>query len=58
VTRDRVIKAVRGAQRVAGVDQGMHILRHTCCPTFAAAQLLGYAETRRGGSERARRESV
>jgi integrase len=28
VTRDRVIKAVRGAQRVAGIQQGVHILRH------------------------------
>lgn len=25
MTRDRVIKAVRGAQRVAGIDQGVHI---------------------------------
>jgi integrase len=28
ITRDRVIKAVRGAQRVAGIEQGVHILRH------------------------------
>ena len=28
MTRDRVIKAVRGAQRLAGIDQGVHILRH------------------------------
>ena len=31
ITRDRVIKAIRGAQRVAGIDQGGHILRHTFC---------------------------
>ena len=31
ITRDRVIKAVRGAQRVAGIEQGVHILRHTFC---------------------------
>jgi site-specific recombinase XerD len=24
ITRDRVIKVVRGAQRVAGIDQGVH----------------------------------
>lgn len=29
MTHDRVIKAVRGAQRIAGIGQGMHILRHT-----------------------------
>jgi len=39
ITRDRVIKAVRGAQRVAGIEQGVHILRHTFCSTFAAAPL-------------------
>jgi integrase len=33
ITRDRVSKAVRGAQRVAGIDRGVHILRQTfCCP--------------------------
>ena len=37
--RDRVIKAVRGAQRVAGIEQGVHILRHTFCSAFAAAPL-------------------
>jgi integrase len=35
MTRDRVIKAVRGVQRVAGVDQGVHILRHTFCSHLA-----------------------
>jgi integrase len=35
ITRDRVIKAVRGAQRVAGIDQGVHILRHTFCSHLA-----------------------
>jgi integrase len=28
ITRDRVIKAVRSAQRVASIEQGVHILRH------------------------------
>jgi integrase len=28
ITRDRVIKAVRGAQRIAGIEQGVHMLRH------------------------------
>ena len=37
ITRDRVIKAVRGAQRIAGIEQGVHILRHTFCSAFAAA---------------------
>jgi integrase len=35
MTRDRVIKAVRAAQRVAGIDQGVHILRHTFCSHLA-----------------------
>ena len=35
ITRDRVIKAVRGAQRVAGIEQGVHILRHTFCSHLA-----------------------
>src|SRR4051812_43297834 len=35
ITRDRVIKAVRGAQRIAGISQGVHILRHTFCPHLA-----------------------
>jgi integrase len=35
ITRDRVIKAIRGAQRVAGLDQGLHILRHTFCSHLA-----------------------
>jgi integrase len=39
ITRDRVIKAVRGAQRMAGIEQGVHILRHTFCSAFAAAPL-------------------
>jgi integrase len=39
ITRDRVIKAVRGARRVAGIEQGVHILRHTFCSAFAAAPL-------------------
>ena len=36
ITRDRVIKAVRGAQRIAGIEQGVHILRHTFCSASAA----------------------
>ena len=28
ITRDRVIKAIGGAQRIAGIEQGVHILRH------------------------------
>jgi len=35
ITRDRVIKAVRGAQRVAGIEQGVHILRQPACSAFA-----------------------
>jgi site-specific recombinase XerD len=31
-----VIKAIRGAQRVAGIEQGVHILRHTFWSAFAA----------------------
>jgi integrase len=34
-TRARVIKAVRGAQRVAGIEQGVHILRHRSVRTWA-----------------------
>ncbi len=30
-----MIKAVRGAQRVAGIEQGVHILRHTFCSHLA-----------------------
>jgi site-specific recombinase XerD len=52
ITRDRVIKAVRGAQRVAGIDQGVHILRHTFCshlamrgaPARAIQELAGHAD--------------
>jgi len=35
ITRDRVIKAVRAAQRAAGIEQGVHILRHTFCSHLA-----------------------
>jgi integrase len=35
MTRDRVIKAVRSAQCVAGIDQGVHIHRHTFCSHLA-----------------------
>src|SRR5574339_827002 len=52
MTRDRVIKAVRGAQRAAGIDQGVHILRHTFCshlamkgaPARAIQELAGHAD--------------
>ena len=52
VTRDRVIKAVRGAQRAAGIEQGVHILRHTFCshlamkgaPARAIQDLAGHAD--------------
>jgi integrase len=52
ITRDRVIKAIRGAQRVAGVDQRVHILRHTFCshlamkgaPARAIQELAGHAD--------------
>ena len=35
MTRDRVIKGIRGAQRVAGIDQGVDTLRHTFCSHLA-----------------------
>ena len=35
ITRDRAIKAVGGAQRVAGIEQGVHILRRTFCSHLA-----------------------
>jgi len=52
MTRDRVIKAMRGAQRIAGIDQGVHILRHTFCshlgmrgaPARAIQELAGHAD--------------
>ena len=52
ITRDRVIKPIRGAQRVAGIDQGAHILRHTFCshlamkgaPARAIQELAGHAD--------------
>jgi integrase len=43
ITRDRVIKAIRGAQRVAGIDQGVHILRHTFCSHLAMKGALARA---------------
>ena len=52
-TRDRVIKAIRGAQRVAGLPQaGVHVLRHTFCshlamkgaPARAIQDLAGHAD--------------
>lgn len=53
ITRDRVIKAIRGAQHVAGLPQaGVHILRHTFCshlamrgaPARAIQELAGHAD--------------
>lgn len=52
VTRDRVIKAVRAAQRLAGIGQGVHILRHTFCshlamkgaPARAIQDVAGHAD--------------
>ena len=52
-TRDRVIKAIRGSQRVAGLPQaGVHVLRHTFCshlamkgaPARAIQELAGHAD--------------
>ena len=52
ITRDRVIKAIRGSQRVAGLPQaGVHVLRHTFCshlamrgaPARAIQELAGHA---------------
>jgi integrase len=52
MTRDRVIKAIRAAQRVAGIGRGVHILRHTFCshlamkgaPARAIQELAGHAD--------------
>ena len=52
IARGRVIKAVRRAQRVAGIEQGVHILRHTFCshlamkgaPARGSQELAGHAD--------------
>jgi integrase len=53
ITRDRVIKAIRTAQRVAGLSEsGVHLLRHTFCshlamkgaPARAIQELAGHAD--------------
>jgi site-specific recombinase XerD len=52
MTRDRVIKAITGAQRVASIERGVHILRHTFCshqamkgaPARAIQELPGHAD--------------
>ena len=53
ITRDRVIKAIRGAQRVAGLSEaGVRALRHTFCshlamkgaPARAIQELAGHAD--------------
>src|SRR5207249_4724433 len=52
ITRDRVIKAIRASQRVAGLPHaGVHVLRHTFCshlamkgaPARAIQELAGHA---------------
>ena len=52
-TRARVIKAIRAAQRVAGLpNAGVHVLRHTFCshlamkgaPARAIQELAGHAD--------------
>jgi len=53
ITRDRVIKAIRGAQRIAHTQvAGVHVLRHTFCshlamkgaPARAVQELAGHAD--------------
>jgi site-specific recombinase XerD len=53
ITRDRVIKAIRGSQRVAAIPAaGVHVLRHTFCshlamngaPARAIQELAGHAD--------------
>ena len=53
ITRDQVIKAIRGSQRVAGLPHaGVHVLPHTFCshlamkaaPTRAIQELAGHAD--------------
>jgi site-specific recombinase XerD len=53
ITRDRVIKAIRGVQRVAGLaEERVHVLRHTFCshlaikgaPARAIQELAGHAD--------------
>jgi site-specific recombinase XerD len=53
ITRDRVIKAIRAAQRIAHTQvAGVHVLRHTFCshlamrgaPARAIQELAGHAD--------------
>ena len=53
MTRDRIIKAIRAAQRAAALPQsGVHLLRHTFCshlsmrgaPARAIQELAGHAD--------------
>jgi integrase len=53
ITRDRVIKAIRASQRIAGLPtSGVHVLRHTFCshlamrgaPARAIQELAGHAD--------------
>ena len=46
----REFRSVRGAQRATGIEQGVHILRHTFCSAFAAASLRR-DKSRRSNSE-------
>jgi site-specific recombinase XerD len=43
ITRDRVIKAGRGAQRIAGIEQGVHTMRYTFCSHLAMKGALDRA---------------
>ncbi len=58
ITRDRVIKAVRGAQRVAGLEQGVHILRHTFCSHLAMKGAPARAIQELAGTRTCRRRSA
>jgi len=53
ITRDQVIKSIRGSQRIAGLPQaGVHVLRHSFCshlamkgaPARAIQELAGHAD--------------
>jgi AAA domain/Phage integrase family len=51
ITRDRVIKAIRGAQRVGGLSEaGVHVLRHTFCSAPGDARRAGARDPGAGGT--------